>query len=95
MAAEHEREIDPEHFGVLLPYSLEPIPDEVLALMPVRRPDVDPRQLVAIGAEELVARIGDFVDVGFSKFVVVPLGDPPDPAAHLASLAEVVLPLQT
>lgn len=95
VAAEHDRAIDPEHYGVLLPYSLEPIPDEVLALMPARRPDVDPRQLVAIGAEELADRIAAFVDVGFSKFVVVPLGDPPDPAAHLAALADVVLPLQT
>ncbi|UDY34397.1 TIGR03854 family LLM class F420-dependent oxidoreductase [Dermatobacter hominis] len=94
-AADHGREIDPEHFGVLLPYSLEPIPDEVLALLPSRRPDVDPRQLVASGADELRDRIGEFVDVGFSKFVVVPLGDPADPAEHLARLADVVLPLQT
>jgi probable F420-dependent oxidoreductase len=94
-AREHGRSIDPEHFGVLLPYSLEPIPDEVLALLPTRRPDVDPRALVASGAEQLRDRIRSFVDVGFSKFVVVPLGDPEDPAEHLSRLAEVVLPLQT
>ena len=94
-AAEHDRAIDPEHYGVLLPYSLDPIPDELLALLPARRPDVDARQLVAIGADELVERLGGFTDVGFSKFVVVPLGDPADLGTHLAELAEVVLPLQT
>jgi hypothetical protein len=34
------------------------------------------------------------VDVGFSKFVVVPVGDPPDWTAELEALAAAVLPLQ-
>ena len=94
-AAEHGRSIDPEHYGVLLPYSFDPVPDEVFELLPARDPDTDRRRLVAVGAEQLVDRIGEFVGVGFSKFVAVPLGDPVDATDHLERLARVVLPLQT
>jgi hypothetical protein len=35
-----------------------------------------------------------FCDVGFSKFVVVPLEDPPSWADELAGLGAALLPLQ-
>ena len=41
-AAEHDRKIDPEHFGALLPYCDGPIPDIVAAGIAKRRPGVDP-----------------------------------------------------
>lgn len=94
-AAEHGRSIDPEHYGVLIPYSLEPIPDDLLALLPRRRPEVDPRKLVPDGPDALRDHITSFVDVGFSKFVVVPVTDPERPVEHLRTLADVVLALQT
>ncbi len=95
-AAEHGREVDPEHFGALLPYSFDAVPDEVLALLAARRPGVDPSQLVAAGAQVLVDRIGEFVGAGFSKFVCVPLTDPAGPVGdHLGELAAIVRPLET
>ena len=64
-----------------------------------RRPDLDdPGQVVAIGWDRLRQQIERFVDVGFSKFVVVPLDEPNDASgwdAHLATAAEALLPLQT
>jgi len=67
-----------------------------LQLLAARRPGTDPTQLVAVGLDALARRIGEFVDVGFSKFVAVPLTDPDGPLdEHLGRLAEHVLPLET
>ena len=48
-AAEHGREIDPEHLGVLIAYSRSAVPDAVKALIATRRPDLDPTDVVPIG----------------------------------------------
>jgi len=96
IAAEHGRGIDAEHYGALLPYSVEPPSDDVMALLAALRPGTDPADLVAVGTDRLVERIGAFVDVGFSKFVAVPLTDPPGPIGdHLAELSTAVRPLET
>jgi alkanesulfonate monooxygenase SsuD/methylene tetrahydromethanopterin reductase-like flavin-dependent oxidoreductase (luciferase family) len=94
-ADEHGRSIDAEHYGALLPYSFDPVPDEVLALLGALRPGADPSELVAVGTDTLVRRIGEFIDVGFSKFVAVPLIDPAGPIdQHLAQLSAAVRPLE-
>jgi probable F420-dependent oxidoreductase len=97
-AATHGRAIDPEHYGVLIPYANGPVPDVFMTALARRRPDLeDPMVLIPTSMTALEARIAEFVDAGFSKFVVLPLAEP-DPAAlpdHLARLADVVLPLQT
>lgn len=96
VAAEHGRTIDPEHFGALLLYSATDVPDEVLGLLGKRRPATDPRLLLAVGLDQLRDRIAGFVEVGFSKFVAVPLSDPPgDAAEHLRELSDAVRPLET
>jgi probable F420-dependent oxidoreductase len=99
-ARAHDRSIDPEHFGALIPYTVsERLPAELLAGLRKRRPDVaDPSELVALGWPALQAQIGRFVDVGFSKFVVVPVDEPAlihDWSAHLAEAAGMLLPLQS
>jgi probable F420-dependent oxidoreductase len=94
-AAEAGRAIDPEHIGALIPYCDGEIPEPVAAAVAARRPGVDPAEVVASGMDELAQRIGEFVSVGASKFVVVPVLDPPDWSAHLEQLAGVVLPLQS
>jgi len=97
-AAAHGRAIDPEHFGALIPYADGPMPDVYLAAVARRRPDLpDPTVLIPPDRASLRGRISDFVDVGFSKFVVLPLSEP-DPSGvpeHLEALAEDLLPLQT
>lgn len=94
-AAEHERWIDPEHFGVLVPYGTGPIPEQLLELLARRRPDVDPREVVAGGLDQAEAVLRRFIDVGFSKFVMVPLVDPTDWQTHLREVADALLPLET
>ena len=98
-ATELGRTIDPEHFGVLIPYRFGALPDALTKGLAARRPDLDdPTVLIPDGWDGLVARINEFIAVGASKFVVLPLVEPKDPAAwisHLEEAAQVVLSLQT
>ncbi len=98
VCAEHDRSIDDDHYGVLIPYSFEPVPEQVLARFRDRRPDLeDPSVLVPGSWERLVSLIREFVDVGCTKFVVIPLAEPADAgawAAHLGEAAEALLPLE-
>ena len=98
VAAEHDREIEPDHYGVLIPYTHGPVPDVLLAQLARRRPDLDdPATLVPVGWDALAATIRRFVAVGTTKFVVLPVAEPPDSAAwitHLAEAADVLLPLE-
>lgn len=99
VAAEHQRSIDPEHFGVLIPYVLETPPDAVVQGLKSRRPDLDDvSRLLPSGWSRLRASIEQFTEVGFSKFVVVPLTEPESPTAwedHLANAAQELLGVQT
>lgn len=99
VATAHGREIDPEHFGVLVPYTLDEPPAALIAGLSARRPDLeDPSVLVPRGWTNLVNTIESFVSVGASKFVVVPIVEPENSAAwvdHLADAADHLQPLQT
>lgn len=96
---EHGRTIDDDHYGALVPYSMGPVPDAVLAGLAQRRPDLaDPSELVPNGFESLIQLIDRFVAVGTTKFVILPLVEPAGPAewiAHLEAAAPVVLARQT
>ncbi|MEM8618899.1 MAG: LLM class flavin-dependent oxidoreductase [Actinomycetota bacterium] len=96
--AEHERSIDDDHYGVLIPYCFGPVPDALVAALAKRRPDLDdPRVLVPDSWDELGALIKRFEDVGTTKFVVVPIVEPGDAAAwveHLEHAAEALLRLE-
>jgi probable F420-dependent oxidoreductase len=94
VAAEAGRAIDPEHFGALIPYVEGELPDIVLAGIRKRRPDVDPAQVIASGLGGLRTMIEQHVAVGGSKFVVIPLAEPPSWDDHLGEVASVLLPLQ-
>jgi probable F420-dependent oxidoreductase len=94
-AAEHGRAVDPEHFGVLLPYCEGALPDAVAAGIARRRPGLDPSEVVATGLEPLAAMVRRHVEVGASKFVVVPLVEPRHWDTHLGELAAALLPLET
>jgi probable F420-dependent oxidoreductase len=98
VCAEHDREIEDDHYGVLIPYSFGPIPDRLRTLLAKRRPDLDdPSELVPTSWSDLTGLIERFVDVGTSKFVVLPLVEPAGATGwveHLAEAAEVLLPLE-
>jgi probable F420-dependent oxidoreductase len=94
-AAEHGREIDEEHWGALVPYIDGELPDAFVAAISARRPDLDdPTAIVGAGHKGLRDLIERFCEVGFSKFVAIPLSEPPDWDDELSRAAEVLLPLQ-
>ncbi len=93
-AARAGRVIDPEHFGLSIPYARVEAPAEQLALLAARRPDLDPASLLPVGAPQLRALIGGLVDEGLSKFVLRPTAAGPA-GDDLGWLAEAVLDLQS
>lgn len=77
IAEENNRQIDPEHFGVLLPYTTGPTSPHLLAGLKTRRPDLDDVSvLVPAGWDALRASIEHFISKGASKFVIVPFTEP-------------------
>ena len=98
VAAQHDREIEDEHFGVLIPYVIGDAPAVLLDSLKARRPDLDDVSvLIPQGWEQLQRTISQFVDVGASKFVVIPITEPSSVDAwnaHLADAATHLLPLQ-
>ena len=95
VAAEHDREIDPEHYGVLISYTRGPIPDRTREIITTRYPDRDPADIIPEGPQGLRDSIERFLAVGASKFVVLPAVEPEHWTEELEEVAELVLPLQT
>ncbi|MGA0034725.1 MAG: TIGR03854 family LLM class F420-dependent oxidoreductase [Ilumatobacteraceae bacterium] len=95
---DYDREIEDDHYGVLIPYSTGPVPEALLANLAKRRPNLDdPSQLVPSSWEQLCALIEQFISVGTTKFVVLPMTEPTTVdgwVEHLGELASVVLPLE-
>jgi hypothetical protein len=60
-----------------------------------RNPGVDARELVPRGWPAVREACERYVDVGFSKLVLVPLTEPKAWDDELAAGAEEVLPIQT
>ena len=95
---EYGREIEEDHYGVLIPYANGPVPEALLANLAKRRPNLDdPSQLVPSSWEDLCALIEKFISVGTTKFVVLPMTEPSSADEwldHLGELASAVLPLE-
>ena len=83
------------HFGALVPYALGEIPERFRAFLETRKPGVDPASVVASGIPAIADLVNRFVDVGFSKFVLVPVFPAEDLRGELEQIAKEVLPLQT
>lgn len=95
VAAAAGRQVDPEHFGVSLAYARDGVPPSQLERIARRRPGVDPSVFLPVGLPALRERLQQYVDVGFSKFVVRPTDVSTGLRDELRALAEAVLPLQT
>ena len=89
------RAVDPEHFGAMVTYAHDEIPDALRQRLAAIRPEVDPADLVAVGLPALRARLSEFVAVGFSKLVLVPLQEPDEWGRELDAVGDAVLDLQT
>jgi alkanesulfonate monooxygenase SsuD/methylene tetrahydromethanopterin reductase-like flavin-dependent oxidoreductase (luciferase family) len=94
-AAELGRPIDPEHFGISIPYSRAEPPAASVEALRQRRADRDLTEILPVGDRALLSLIEAHVARGISKFVLRSVSDAPDWRADLDWLAESVLPLQT
>lgn len=99
VCAAHDREIEQDHYGILIPYTDGPIPAPLAATLAKRRPDLDdPSCLVAEGWDGLAALIRQFIEVGTSKFVITPVSEPTTAdewVTHLGAVADMIRPLET
>ena len=94
-AADAGRTIDPEHFGVNLTYSRGPLSPAAAKRLRRRRPDLDPTYVVPQSRAALHERIDEWIEAGFSKFLLRPAVSPSDWTAELETLAADVLERQT
>jgi probable F420-dependent oxidoreductase len=89
------REVDPEHFGMSIPYARVAPSAELLGPLAARRPDLDPLEFVPVGRASLRSFIEGYVDAGLSKFVVRPLAPVASWAEEATWLDDAILGLQT
>ena len=94
-ARAQDRNVDDEHFGAMVLYVEDTIPDALRKRLDVLRPGTDAAELVAVGLDGLRDRITAYVDADISKLVLVPLAEPDDWDAHLGTVGDAVLDLQT
>ncbi len=94
-AAEAGRIIDPEHFGVNLTYSRGPLPEAAVEQLRRRRPDLNPEDMIPQSRAALHERVEEWLESGFSKFLLRPAAPPADWTAELERLAEDILERQT
>ena len=95
IAAAADREIDPEHFGLSIPYCRTTPDDRMIAALKARRPDGNIDGIVPVGADALRSLVKQLVDEGLSKFVLRPLSPLTSWDDELAWLADSILDLQT
>jgi probable F420-dependent oxidoreductase len=89
------REVDPEHFGMSIPYARVPPDPDLLAPLAARRPEVNPLAFVPVGRTGLRDFIERYVDVGLSKFVVRPFAPVASWTEETEWLADAIRDLQT
>jgi probable F420-dependent oxidoreductase len=89
-ASEAGRAIDDEHFGAMVLYAHHELPAPFLELIGRRSPERDPADLVPIGGGAVRTRLEEFIAVGFSKLVLVPLEPAPTWTAELEAAAPLL-----
>lgn len=93
-ASQHDRKIDDDHFGATVLYAHDDYSPAVIDFLTKRRPGVSPELLVPSGSGGLVSLLRAYIDVGLSKFVLVPTTPPASWRQEIEWLAAVVHPLQ-
>ena len=94
-AADCGREIDPGHFGALVPFVHRSLPERFVARLRDRHPGLDPAEVIATGVAGLADRLRSFGDAGATKVGLFPLDEPDDWQGTLNAVADECLPLQT
>lgn len=89
-AAEAGREIEPDHFGIGLAVADGELPTEFASAVKARRPEVDPRDLIATNWPALHGQIDAYLAAGLTKFVIRPVGREPTDAFVDRFVAELL-----
>lgn len=93
-AAAAGRSIDPEHFGISIPYSRAALDDRTVTSV-MARAEADRADILPVGSAEIVGLLRRHVDAGITKFVLRPMSLHDGWDVELDFLAEHALPLQT
>jgi alkanesulfonate monooxygenase SsuD/methylene tetrahydromethanopterin reductase-like flavin-dependent oxidoreductase (luciferase family) len=96
-AAQHDRQVDPDHVGAMIGFHLAASPEDaaagVEAFLPGRRVDVPPTEYSAFGPPDaVVSTMERYVAAGASKFVIRPLCAPDHVTDQLEWFGREVLP---
>jgi len=97
-AAQANREIEPDHFGISLALAAGDIPTQLAHAISQRRPGVDPASLVPVTWSALRDLIGEYVAAGLTKFVIRPAALGPAGSSlpeFIGQFVEHMIPLQT
>jgi hypothetical protein len=78
----------------LVIYTRGELPERLVSALAARRPGVRPDEVIPSGLPALRRQLERFCEVGFSKFVLVPSGEPDSWQDELGELADEVLSLQ-
>ncbi len=76
-AAQADRSIEPDHFGISLAVADGELPAAAIAAARSRRPEVDPGELIAADWDRLHRQLDAYIAAGLSKFVIRPVGAGP------------------
>jgi probable F420-dependent oxidoreductase len=93
-AADVDRAVDDDHFGLSLPVALDGVPQSLRASIGRRRPHTDPQLLVAAGWDGARRMIEQYVEAGLSKFVIRPATRPEPFGSFVDGFVRAMLPLQ-
>lgn len=75
-AAEAERTIEDDHFGITLLFAEGGVPPHVHDVLRGQRPDTDPAELISDSWSDLHRKLDGYLDAGLSKFVISAVGTP-------------------
>jgi hypothetical protein len=97
VAAENDRSISPEHFGVSLAYAPPGVDltSEPLSQLARRARGRPLESIIPVGLDGLRRMLEAYLEVGFSKFIVRPITPPAEWRGELEALAGAVGDLQT
>lgn len=95
IASENHRKIDDDHFGALIPYRANgaAIPEATETIIKTRNPDAAVDDIIPT-MDGLPNLLNQFVDEGFTKFVLIPTVEPDDWDHELDEVASLVKPLE-
>ena len=92
-AAAAGRAIDDEHYGAMVFYARTEVPEPYASMVGARL-GFDPGDVIVVGIPALRERLEEYLAVGFSKLVLVPVQEAESWRAEVEELADGLLDLQ-